>query len=347
MILKRKEGDLCVAYRPQTFSDMVGQSAIVKSLRQSMLSTNPAQCYLFGGERGCGKTTLARIIGMSLNCENQEKNGDPCCVCSSCKDISNKVHMDVHEINAASQNSINDVRRIEQEIRSCPLFGKVKVYIFDEAHRLTTEAQNGLLKDTEDMPSGVYIILCSTEPKKILKTLADRCEVYNFGRLKDKEITTLIQTVGVFENYYPSQEILKALVEASDLRPRNALRKLQQVLNLAQSEEGCTEEEVLNLIGITDDADKDIIDLCRLITSHKHIQWDYISGIYKKVPADKEAIRLVLAGWFRASLERSKSRVEADKAASALELFIELLPQVKPENRLVLNLYRAYTIFHT
>jgi len=347
MILKRKEGDLCVAYRPQTFSDMVGQTAIVKSLRQSMLSSNPSQCYLFGGERGCGKTSLARIISMSLNCENREDNGDPCCVCSSCKNISNKVHMDVHEINAASQNGINDVRRIEQEIRSCPLFGKVKVYIFDEAHKLTTEAQNGLLKDTEDIPEGVYIILCSTEPKKILKTLSDRCETYTFNRLKSKEIITLIQTVGVFENYYPSQTVLNALVEASDLRPRNALRKLQQVLNLTQSDEGFTEEEVLNLIGIEDDTNKEIIDLCRLITSHKNIQWDYISGVYKKVVADKEAIRLVLAGWFRSSLERSKSRIEAERAASALELFIEQLPQVKPENRLVLSLYKAYTIFHT
>jgi len=267
MILKRKEGDLCSAYRPQTFSDVIGQVAIVDSLRQAITNVNHAQCYLLSGESGCGKTTIARIIGMALNCENKDDNGDPCCVCVSCKNIANKRHIDFHEINASSKNSVNDIRKMEEEIRSRPLFGKVKMYVFDEAHRLTSEAQNALLKDTEDMPKGVYIILCSTEPKKLLPTLRNRCETYNFKLLSSEDISNLVQIVGVYENYYPSERVLDAIVEASGNRPRNALRFLQQALNLYQSSGFMDEDRVFSIIGEADGEDKDIIELYKCILS--------------------------------------------------------------------------------
>jgi DNA polymerase-3 subunit gamma/tau len=347
MVLKRKNGDLCTAYRPQTFSEMIGQTSIVKSIRQSLSIEGHAQCYLFSGESGCGKTTLARIVGMALNCTDLNSSGDPCCVCDSCKNIANKNHMDLNEINASSNNSINDIRRIEQEIKTRPMFGKVKMYILDEAHRLTTEAQNALLKDTEDMPKGVYIILCSTEPNKIIHTLRNRCESYNFKLLSAKEIEKLIETVGVFENYYPSRKELLALIEASERRPRNALRVLQQVINLRNDSPGVTEEDVLELIGSHSEEDKDIIDLCRLLTSKNHISWNLTISTYKKINADKEAIRVVLGNWFRALLEKSPSEDDALKAAATLSLFVDTLPPVRPENKLVLDIFKAHRIYNS
>jgi len=345
MVLKRKDGDICSAYRPQTFSEVVGQTAIVKSLRQAVLSDNHSQCYLFQGERGCGKTTLARIVGMALNCDNRAPNGDPCCECQSCRNIMSDNHVDFREINASSKNGINDVRKIEQELKTTPLFGKVKLYLFDEAHKLSTEAQNALLKDTEDMPSGVYIILCSTEPNKIISTLRDRCEAYDFKRLPKTDIRQLLETVGVFEDYYPNPKVLDALIEASDFRPRNALKALQKAINISRGG-GVSETELLELIGVDDDLDKDILDLCRLLTSTKKSSWDFIMSTYRKIKEDPEAIRLSLAGWFRSMLERSKNIQQAAIPAKALQIFVEPLPIAKPENMLVLMLYQAYLIFH-
>lgn len=343
MVLKRKEGDLCTSYRPQTFSEVIGQPTIVKSLRQAMTNDNHSQCYLFSGESGCGKTTMARIIGMVLNCENKTNEGDPCCKCVSCISIANKNNIDFHEINASSKNSVNDIRKMEEEIRSRPLFGKVKTYVFDEAHRLTTEAQNALLKDTEDMPSGVYIILCSTEPKKIIPTLRNRCETYNFKLLSSAGISNLIQMVGVFENYYPPKKILDSIIKASENRPRNALRILQQVLNLHQSSNSTDEEEALNIIGFKDEKDKEVMDLFRIILSNKS-SWPSVMNVYKKVKIDKEAIRLVLAGCFRSMLERAASKEKAELASKSLSLFIGPFPIVKPENQLVLSMYKAWSM---
>jgi DNA polymerase-3 subunit gamma/tau len=346
MVLKRRDGDLCKAYRPQTFSEVVGQSSIVKSLKNGVRSDNHSQCYLFMGERGCGKTTLARIVGKALNCQHLEESGDPCCECASCIGISTENYIDFKEINASDQNGVNEIRKIAQEMRVRPLFGKVRAYLLDEAHRLTVEAQNALLKNTEDMSEGVYIFLCSTEPKKIIKTLRDRCETYDFKLLKREEIKYLVQTVGVFEGFYPTDTVLNAIIDVSDNRPRNALKTLQKVLNISK-EDNLNEREILDLIGATDNEDKNILDLCRLLSSKKYVNWDFIMSTYKKIDIDKEAMRLVIAGWFRSKLERSKNKEDAYKAAQVLAIFIDPLPTVKPENKLVLNIYNAFTILKT
>jgi len=348
MVVRRKEGDLCTAYRPQTFTDIVGQAPIVISLRQAILNTNRARCYLFSGESGCGKTTMARIMGMALNCLNLEKNGDPCCLCSGCKSVADRTNMDFHEINASSKTGINDIRLVEQELKSSPLFGNVKIYVFDEAHRLSSEAQNALLKDTEDMSEGVYIFLCSTEPDKIIDTLKNRCESYKFGLLSTKDISTLIETVGVYENFYTTKEILNAIIINSEKRPRNALKLLQQVINLSK-ELNISEEDIIKFISNFSETQEDklTIDLFLALVSDQHVSWNTIMGILKKIDTDNEAIRICLAGLFRVRLEKASSYKIASLYASALSLLIDPLPYIKPENKLVLIIYNIYNIFKT
>jgi DNA polymerase-3 subunit gamma/tau len=344
MLIKRKDGDLCSSYRPQTFSDVVGQQAIVNSLRKAILSENHSQCYLFHGESGCGKTTIARILSMALNCTNRADNGDPCCECTSCKSIALDSNPDFKEINAADTGNKDDVRKIQHDLRSTPMFSKNKIYIMDEAHRMSEAAQDALLKNTEDMPSGVYVILCSTNPSKIIATLKNRCEDYFFDRLNSKEILSLIQTVGTLENYYPTDKVLEAIVENSDGRPRNALKALQKAINLSSSGEADI-VSVLNSYMLIGEEGSDVIELCKSLTPFKGTpSWPEIVSKYKSVKIEPESIRIVIAGWFRSMLEKSKLDRQSDKYAEVLSLFTDMLPSPKPENKLVLNLYRAHQI---
>ena len=342
MVMKRRDGDLCKAYRPGTFSDMVGQRTIVNSVRKAITSENHAQCFLFHGVRGCGKTSLARIVAMSLNCNNTV-NGDPCCVCESCLNIFDDNHPDVKEIDAVNIGGIDQIRKIRSDLNTKPMFGNVKLYIFDEAHRITSTAQEALLKGTEDMPKGVYVILCSTDQKKIIKTLRDRCEDYNFKRLSDGDIKSLIETVSLLEGVDLNskyRQIMPTIIETSEGRPRSALRALQKVLNVI--DDGLDWKEIAEIINFVDDADKSVIDLCRAITSGKY-DWKGIVNLYKKIDTSSESIQIVLAGWFRSVLEKGYSDIE--QASKALELFVYDVPTIKPENKLILNLYKVWKIY--
>lgn len=346
MVMKRREGDLCTAYRPHTFSDFVGQKAIVKSIKASVLSENHSQCYLFHGESGCGKTSMARIMAMSLNCQDRLDNGDPCCVCYSCTSISNGSHPDVHEIDSANVGGIDHVRKIQVDLNSNPMFGSIKMYIFDEAHRITSAAQNALLKVTEDMPKNIYVILCSTEPKKIIRTLRNRCEEHNYKTLSHKDITYLVDTICFFETGKQlddiHQLILPKILEISQGRPRNAIKALQKILHLIDEDV----QDMLDVLSFEDDADKTVIDLCRIISSNHKVSWSKVVEVYKKIEAEPETIRMTLAGWFRSFLEKAKSPKTEYRAVSALEYLVYDAPVSKPENKLLLNMYKVYKIYN-
>lgn len=342
MVLKRREGDICKAYRPYTFSEVVGQDVVVKGLRGSVLSKNHSQCYLFMGDHGCGKTTLARILAMALNCDNLETNGDPCCECPSCKSIMQDSHPDVKEVNAADAGGKDDVRKLQSDLKTAPMFGKNKIFILDEAHRMTVQAQDALLKSTEDMPPGVYVMLCSTEPDKILKTLKDRCEKHKINKLTRKEIGLLVETVSTFEGYYPDPDVSAAVVEASFGSARAALKTLQKIISLGSS----PKEEILTAIDMYETDNKEVLDLCKAITYGSY-DWPYIMSLYKKVSASPEELRIALAGWFRVTLEKSKDYASSDKNASALDLLVDTLPPIKPENGLILKMYKVHKICQT
>src|SRR5574344_1003742 len=186
-------------YRPNKFDDVCGQKFIVKTLKNSILTDKIGNAYLFCGTRGTGKTTVAKIFARAVNCENPNPDGSPCGQCAICKGISDGTLMNVIEIDAASNNGVDNVRTIIDEVSYSPAQGKYKVYIIDEVHMLSTGAFNALLKTLEEPPAYAIFILATTEVNKVPVTILSRCQRYDFHRIRTEDIIERI-------SYIASQE---------------------------------------------------------------------------------------------------------------------------------------------
>lgn len=344
-LISRSEGDLCVRYKPHTFDEVVGQKAIVKSVRSAVKTKNSSKCYLFHGESGCGKSTMAFIMALALNCDNLDKNGNPCCSCSRCKSIMSGNMPDYKEINAAEAAGIDQARAIIEELKLNPMFGKVKIYVFNEAHGMSSKAQDALLQDMDKMPEGAYIILTSTEPKKIRKPLINRCESYNFKILDRQEISSLIDFVLTLEGKITSNKIKNKIIKKSELRPRNALKLLQVVINIGVSDE----DSLLKALEEEDEEHTNIVNLCRAIQNGRY-KWEEIMSIYKKIGMDPSSVYVILGSWFKSTLEKTTGRNISPKSRlvktyNALEFFIGDLPQVRPETRVIHSIFGAWRAY--
>lgn len=222
-------------YRPQNFSEVVGQEVIVKTLQNALNTGKITHAYLFSGPRGTGKTTIARIFAKSINCAHGMSDS-PCCECTSCKEIMEGISPDVIEIDAASNNGVDEIREIREKVKFLPGEAKYKIYIIDEVHMLTTSAFNALLKTLEEPPKHVIFILATTEPQKVLPTILSRCQRFDFKSLTVDEISKNIVSVAQKEKVRITDEAVNALAENAEGGMRDALSLLDQAISLSGEE---------------------------------------------------------------------------------------------------------------
>ncbi|HOJ92732.1 MAG TPA: DNA polymerase III subunit gamma/tau [Dictyoglomaceae bacterium] len=234
-------------WRPQTFEEVVGQEHIVVTLQNGLKYNRIAHAYLFAGPRGTGKTTLARILAKSLNCE-KGPTPTPCLKCNSCIETAEGRSIDVIEIDAASNRGIDEIRDIREKARLLPVRDRYKVYIIDEVHMLTNEAFNALLKILEEPPEHVVFIMATTEPQKVPLTVLSRCQRFDFRRLTRDEIAKQLSKISENEGVKISQEALKLISLQSQGSLRDAISLLEQLF--IYSDQEITEDLARNLLGL-------------------------------------------------------------------------------------------------
>ena len=217
-------------YRPQTFETVVGQGTLTQTLQNSIRQGHLAHAYLFCGPRGVGKTTCARIFAKTINCLNPQNGFDACNECESCRAFNEQRSFNIHELDAASNNSVEDIKSIIDQVRIPPQIGKYSVYIIDEVHMLSTAAFNALLKTLEEPPSYAIFILATTEKHKVLPTILSRCQVYDFNRITVPDIIAHLQKLAANEGITVSEEALNVVAQKADGGMRDALSIFDQLV---------------------------------------------------------------------------------------------------------------------
>jgi DNA polymerase III subunit gamma/tau len=247
-------------WRPQTFSEVVGQEHITETLKKAVEKNRVAHAYLFAGPRGCGKTTTARLLAKIINCE-KPNGAEPCNACSSCEAITAGRHLDVIEIDGASNRGIDEIRDLREKISYAPSQGRSKIYIIDEVHMLTPQAFNALLKTLEEPPVHVYLVFATTEPHKVPSTILSRCQRFNFKRLELKEISSQLEKICTLEKIAFEGEALTLISRRAEGSMRDGESLLDQCL--AASEGSVDLALVRRVLGLVDS--QLVIDLLRAV----------------------------------------------------------------------------------
>lgn len=220
-------------YRPNSFDEVAGQEHVVRTLQHAVQQNKIAHAYLFCGPRGTGKTSIAKIFAKMINCESDEHQ--PCGTCENCMAVSTGTHPDIIEIDAASNNGVEEVRNLIEKVKYAPLKGKYKVYIIDEVHMMSTGAFNALLKTIEEPPEHIIFILATTEPQKVLPTIISRCQRFDFTKVSDAEIVARLTTVLNAEGIECDNEVIRIIAQLADGGLRDALSIMDQCIAYAQN----------------------------------------------------------------------------------------------------------------
>jgi DNA polymerase-3 subunit gamma/tau len=219
-------------YRPATFDMVVGQDSITNTLKNAIKSKHLSQAYLFCGPRGVGKTTCARIFAKTINCVNLNDNGEACDKCESCISFNTLRSFNIHELDAASNNKVEDIRSLNDQVRIPPQIGKYSIYIIDEVHMLSSSAFNAFLKTLEEPPSHAIFILATTEKHKIIPTILSRCQIFDFNRIRVDDIVVRLQYVAKNESVTAEEEALHIIAQKADGALRDALSIFDQIVSL-------------------------------------------------------------------------------------------------------------------
>lgn len=297
---------LAIEYRPQTLSEVVGNEKAVKSVEQLLKKDKPPKAFLLVGPLGCGKTTFARIIAKELGA----------------------VGSDYTEMDSADDRGIETIRRLRSQINYKPSFGKSRIWLLDEAHKLTGDAQEALLKSLEEPPEHVFFIIATTDPQKLKPTLKSRCVQIDVSKLSEKDMLSLLSRVCKESNIKITKEIAMLIVEKADGHPRNALNLLEKV-------DGLTKEEQVEVINEFKIEEEEAITLCRALMENKP-NWKKVSGILKILKSDPETTRRAVLGYCSAVLVNSGQV----KAFNIMECFEEPFYNTDKPG-LVLACYRA------
>jgi len=237
-------------YRPDTFKTVVGQESITTTLKNSISTKHLAHAYLFCGPRGVGKTTCARIFAKTINCFHPTENIEPCDECESCKGFNRTSSFNIHELDAASNNSVDGMRNLIDQVRIPPQLGKYNVYIIDEVHMLSNQAFNTFLKTLEEPPAHAIFILATTEKQKIIPTILSRCQIFDFNRIKINDIVGHLQFVAKSENINAEPEALNIIAQKADGAMRDALSIFDQIVSFCGTE--ITYSKVIETLNVLD-----------------------------------------------------------------------------------------------
>lgn len=327
-------------YRPSNFASVVGQEVVVDILKNSILNNKVSHAYLFTGPRGTGKTSIAKILAHAVNCLNF--NGDICGECEVCKNLEIN-DSDIIEIDAASNNGVDEIRTLRDNVKLLPSFCKYKIYIIDEVHMLSTGAFNALLKTLEEPPSHVIFILATTEPNKIPLTILSRCQRFDFNKISNEKLVSRLLYIATQEGKIVDKSILEYIAEISDGGLRDAINLLDQVISLPQ--ESVTLEEIDRLSGRI--SQNTLFELLNAISTDNYVSILNISDIiygegknYKDIADGMLAIVRDLSINFEVdsyfnrdySSKLATINIPFDKLISITSLLNELIKELKNSN---------------
>ncbi|MBO72494.1 MAG: DNA polymerase III subunit gamma/tau [Flavobacteriales bacterium] len=237
-------------YRPDSFDTVVGQTTITSTLKNSILTNQVAQAFLFCGPRGVGKTTCARILAKTINCSNITSSGEACGKCESCVSFDQGNSLNIFELDAASNNSVDDIRNLINQVRIAPTIGTKKAYIIDEVHMLSKSAFNAFLKTLEEPPKHAVFILATTEKHKILPTILSRCQIFNFNRISSEDIAKHLLDIAEQENVTVESDALHIIGQKADGGLRDALSIFDQLISFSGG--NLTYENVIKNLNVLD-----------------------------------------------------------------------------------------------